>query len=45
MSFEELNKKIITLHGFLKNILSSNLTVEGYKELKIKIANEIDRGN
>jgi hypothetical protein len=43
--FMTIRKMILDLHECRKRLLSSNLTVEGLKELKKQVASIIDAGN
>lgn len=43
--FMTIHKMILDLHECRKRLLSSNLTVEGLKELKKQVATIIDSGN
>lgn len=43
--FHTLRSLILELHECRKRALSSNLTVEGLKELKKRVATTIDAGN
>lgn len=44
-TFLMLKEMIFELHGSRKKVMSSNLTVEGLRELKKQVARIIDTGN